>query len=390
MKTAKTAAICGMTSLALAAAGLAGCGDKAVDGTQAALIINDEEINLGTASFYLRHQQAETENMMVSYGFGTSGSMWGTGLNEGDYGLEFKDSMTDSLTEMVLQRQHAEEYGVSLSEEEQQEIQTAAQTFADSNPEAMERMGAAAEDVAQVLELYTYQTKMWDPMVEDTDREVSDEEAAQTSITYARIPLTEDDQEISQEEKDARLEDAEAVLAQIQASEDPSTVEFNDISEAQNEDFVSGNYSYGSDDDVMPEEVHEAVDSMTDGQVYGSVLETDEYYYIVRLNKAFDPDATESKKQSIIQERESDNYSAKLEDWKAASTVEETSVWEDILVSDKDLFVIKTEETAADSSTESDSSTDSSTGSDSSTASSSSGSDSSSVSGSESTESTAE
>ena len=108
MKTAKTAAICGMTSLALAAAGLAGCGDKAVDGTQAALIINDEEINLGTASFYLRHQQAETENMMVSYGFGTSGSMWGTGLNEGDYGLEFKDSMTDSLTEMVLQRQHAE------------------------------------------------------------------------------------------------------------------------------------------------------------------------------------------------------------------------------------------------------------------------------------------
>ena len=55
--------------------------------------------------------------------------------------------------------------------------------------------------MAQVLELYTYQTKMWDPMVEDTDREVSDEEAAQTSITYARIPLTEDDQEISQEEK---------------------------------------------------------------------------------------------------------------------------------------------------------------------------------------------
>ena len=38
MKAAKTAAICGIASLALAAAGLAGCGDK-VDGTAAALVI---------------------------------------------------------------------------------------------------------------------------------------------------------------------------------------------------------------------------------------------------------------------------------------------------------------------------------------------------------------
>ena len=89
------------------------------------------------------------------------------------------------------------------------------------------------------LQLYTYQNKMWEPMVADTDREVSDEEAAQTSITYARIPLTQDEEAISDDEKAARLEDAQAVLEQIQASEDPSTVEFNDISEAQNEEFVS-------------------------------------------------------------------------------------------------------------------------------------------------------
>ena len=149
MKTAKTAAICGIMSLALAAAGLAGCGDT-VDGTETALIINDEEINLGCASFYLRHQQAETENMMVSYGFGSSGSMWGTGTSSDDYGAQFKESTTDTFVEMVLQRQHAEEYGVSLTEEELQTITDTAQTFADSNPDAMTRMGATVEDVAQV------------------------------------------------------------------------------------------------------------------------------------------------------------------------------------------------------------------------------------------------
>ena len=352
MKTAKTAAICGITSLALACAGLAGCGDK-VDGTKTALVINDEEINVGTANFYLRHQQAETESMMESYGM-SSGSMWGTGTSEDDYGIQFKESTTDTFIELVLQRQHAEDYGVSLTEEDQQKIQEAAQSFADSNPEAMERIGATVDDIVQVLELYTYQNRMWDPMVEDTDREVTDEEAAQTTITYARIPLTEDDEAVSNEEKAARLEDAEAVLSQIQASADPSTVEFNDIAEAQNEDFVEGSYSYGSDDTVMPDEVHEAVDTLTDGQVYGSVLETDEYYYIVRLDQAFDQEATESKKQSIILERENDNYSNKLQEWKDASSIEETSAWKSILVSDKDLYLIK----AADT-TSSDSSTDS-------------------------------
>ena len=371
MKTAKTAAICGIMSLALAAAGLAGCGDT-VDGTETALIINDEEINLGCASFYLRHQQAETENMMVSYGFGSSGSMWGTGTSSDDYGAQFKESTTDTFVEMVLQRQHAEEYGVSLTEEELQTITDTAQTFADSNPDAMTRMGATVEDVAQVLQLYTYQNKMWGPMVADTNREVSDEEAAQTSITYARIPLTQDEEAISDDEKAARLEDAQAVLEQIQASEDPSTVEFNDISEAQNEEFVSGSYSYGSDDTVMPDEVKEAVNSMSDGQVYSSVIETDEYYYIVRLDLAFDEEATASKKDSIVLERENENYNNKLQEWKDSSSIEETSVWKNILVSDKDLYTIKTEETSSDSSTDSTSGSSSSSSTDSTSGSSSS------------------
>lgn len=354
MKTAKTAAICGITSLALACAGLAGCGDK-VDGTKTAMVINDEEINVGTANFYLRHQQAETANMMQSYGLTSSDLMWDNAISDSQtYGDSLKSNCQDSLVEMVLLRQHAEEYGVSLSEDETQKIDTAAQEVMDANADAMERMGASKEDVIQVLELYTYQQKMYDPMIEDTDREVTDEEAAQTTISYARISLKgDDDAELTDDEKAALKSDAEEVLSQIENSSDPSTADFSTISEGVNEDFTSTSFSYGSDDTIMDDKVKEAVSGLSDGQVYDGVIETDDYYYVVRLDQAFDAEATEEEKETIISERESDNYNNKLQEWVDASTVETKSGWDNLRVTDKDLYVVKAEDTSDSSSSSS-------------------------------------
>lgn len=361
MKAAKTAAICGITSLALACAGLAGCGDK-VDGTKTAMVINDEEINVGTANFYLRHQQAETANMMQSYGLTSSDLMWDNAISDSQtYGDSLKSNCQDSLVEMVLLRQHAEEYGVSLSEDETQKIDTAAQEVMDANADAMERMGASKEDVVQVLELYTYQQKMYDPMIEDTDREVTDEEAAQTTISYARISLKgDDDAELTDDEKAALKSDAEEVLSQIENSSDPSTADFSTISEGVNEDFTSTSFSYGSDDTIMDDKVKEAVSGLSDGQVYDGVIETDDYYYVVRLDQAFDAEATEDEKETIISERESDNYNNKLQEWVDASTVETKSGWDNLRVTDKDLYVVKAEDTSDSSSSSSDSAASSS------------------------------
>ena len=375
MKAAKTAAICGIASLALAAAGLAGCGDK-VDGTAAALVINDEEVNLGTANFYLRHQQAETANMMQSYGLTSSDLMWDQAISDSQsYGDSLKENCQDSLVNMVVLRQHAEEYGVSLTEEETQKIDEIAQAVMDANPDAMERIGASKEDVAQVLELYTYQQKMREPMVADTDREVSDEEAAQTTVTYARISLEgEDGAELTEDEKAELKADAEEVLAQIQASADPSAADFSTIADGVNEDFMASSLSYGSDDTILEDTVKEAVSSLTDGQVYGSVIETEEYYYIVRLDQAFDAEATETEKESIISQRESENYDAKLQEWVDASAVDTKSGWDNLRVTDKDLYVVKAEDTSGeDGAADSSSVSGSSAGTDSSSVSGSSG-----------------
>lgn len=73
MKRTSAKVICGVLTAAMAATGLTACGDSTVvDGTQTALVINDEEINLGKANFMLRYQQAT----MASY-YETMSSMLG-------------------------------------------------------------------------------------------------------------------------------------------------------------------------------------------------------------------------------------------------------------------------------------------------------------------------
>ena len=89
MKRTSAKVICGVLTAAMAATGLTACGDSTVvDGTQTALVINDEEINLGKANFMLRYQQAT----MASY-YETMSSMLGQ-----EYSLSF-DALSDESDE---------------------------------------------------------------------------------------------------------------------------------------------------------------------------------------------------------------------------------------------------------------------------------------------------
>ena len=340
MKRVKAFAVCGILSLALAAAGLAGCGGN-VDGTATALVVNGEEVNTGTANFILRYEQAETTYIMTSYGLTSNGDMWDTVVSDSNtYGEQFKSSTKDKIVEMVLLRQHASEYGITITDDEKAKIDSAAQNVMDNNADTMKKIGATKEDVAEALELYTYKTKMRSPLVADTDREVSDEEAAQTRITYARVSLTD----LTDDEKVAKKEACEEVLKQIQESEDPSTVDFSEIAKAVDEDFVSSGYSYGSDDTVIDDAVKAVIPELSDGEVYDGVIEGETTYYLVRLDKLFDPDATETEKTSIISERENENYTNKVQAWKDAITVDEKSAWSDLIVTDKDNYTVKESE----------------------------------------------
>ncbi len=421
MKRTSAKVVCSLLTAAIAVTGLSGCGGDStvVDGTQTALVINYEEINLGKANFMLRYQQAT----MVNY-YQTMSSMFGQ-----EYSLSFdalsdtsdEDSPTvgenlkaDALTSIeqaFLMRQHASEYEVALTEEEIAGAQEAAASFMESNDaETLTKLGITQEDIQDVIEVYAIQLKMHDPMVADVDTEVSDEEAQQSKISYVRVSTegTETDEngdtiELTDEEKAEKKDIAQRFLDALNASEDPASVTFADlrteINDQLNEErraeeaasqedsstadtsgdssstdteedsdvvyLTSSQTTFGADDEDLDDALKEAAETLSDGEVYGEVIEGEDAYYVVRMDSVLDRDATDSQKETIVQERQSEAYSDLLDGWIEESDISVKRAWNRLEVTDYDLYTMTVDSADSSTSTDSTAETDSAANTDS-------------------------
>ena len=220
-------------SAVLTAGMLAGCGAKdapvKLDGSKVVTTVNDEEVQLGVVSFYAKYQQAYLFQMYSSY-FGTAEifDTPATSSSDQTYGEQMRDSVLENVEDLVLLSQHAEEYGVSLTEEELKKIDGVAQAYIDENSEEVrEEIGASFDNVVTLLKLQTVQSKMYEPLGEEVDQNVSDEEAQQSTVSYVVIPqetVATESSESETEAKDEGLEKAEKVLAARRQASSPRTI----------------------------------------------------------------------------------------------------------------------------------------------------------------------
>ncbi len=437
MKRTSAKVICGVLTAAMAATGLTACGDSTVvDGTQTALVINDEEINLGKANFMLRYQQAT----MASY-YETMGSMLGQEYSlsfdalsdESDedsptVGENLKEDALTSIEQAFLMRQHASEYDVALTDEEVQGAKDAAAAFVEDNDaETLTKLGVTQEDIEDVMQVYAIQSKMYDPMIADVDTEVSDEEAQQSSISYVQVSTegTQTDEngetvELTDEEKAEKKEIAQTFLDRLNASEDPATADFSDLRTEINDELnaqrraeeaaadtaedgtdaaedstddaaqsdsaadtgttedasstedttdtdeiylTASETTFGADDEDLDEALKEAAQTLSDGQVYAEVIEGENAYYVVRMNSVLDREATDSQKETIVQERQAEAYSNQLDTWVEESDISVKRAWNKLEVTDYDLYTmtVDTSEESTDGTTDSTSDSESST-----------------------------
>lgn len=344
---------------AMTAVSLLGCGKtKEIDGTATVAVCNEENIPMGVASLYTRYQQAQMYSFYTSY-FGMA-NVFDTVADEetGDtYGETMKDDMMSKLEELYVLKQHAGDFGVEISEENKTAMAEAARLFMEENDaDDLKEMGVSESDVAALLELYTYQNLMREAMIADTDRNVSDEEAARTSLSYVRISLTGTDDEGNEVElTEDELAEKEAlmkqVLDEVQASDNVAEADLSEIAKGISEDLYASTLKFGTNDeeDTTDSAIKEAVAGLEDGAVVDHVVTTTkgDYMYVIRLDAAFDKEATEAKKQLIISDRENEHYQAEL-----AELVEETDfevvekVWDQLKITDSKVYTFKTEESA--------------------------------------------
>lgn len=354
---------CGILAAALAAGSLTGCGK--LDGTKTVATVDGQEITLGLASYIARDQQAQTESyyqmMMKSYGMGTSEEFWDSKEDDGrTYGESSRDSVMDTIKSLYVLNEHAAEYEVTISEEEQAKIEEAAKAFMEANDEAtLAELAVSESDMVTYLELMTIRQKMHDPMVADIDREVSDEDANQTRITMVKVSTegTEQDEdgntiELTDEEKAEKKELAEKVLEKIAASDNVAEADMASLAKEVDENLTATSPTFttaGSEDDVLDEKVKAAALSLKEGELASEVIEGEAAYYVVRLDKMLDEDATQTKKDSIISQREQDRYNELLKEWEDAADMNiDEKVWKKLTITDSKSFMYKTEDESSE------------------------------------------
>lgn len=353
---------CVILASAVAAGSLSGCGK--LDGTQTVATVDGEKVTLGMANYIVRDQQAMTESyyqmMSQSYGMDMSSmGIWDEKAEDGrTYGETAKDDVMDTIHTLYAMKNHAEDYDVTISEEEQAKIQEAAKTFMEDNDaETLAKLAVSETDMVTYLELLTYREKLHDPMVADVDKEVSDEEAGQSTVSVVKVSTagTEKDEdgntiELTEEEKEAKKEQAQQVLDKVKASENVAEADMSALAQEVEESLYAYTPSFttaGSEEDTLDQKVIDAVASLKDGELVQEVVEGTDGYYVVRLEKKNDEEATENKKESIISEREQEAYDKLVEEWTEEAEIKvEENVWKKVKVTDSVSFQYKPAETS--------------------------------------------
>lgn len=324
MKRARIAAC--ILSGVMAASVLAGCGS--VNKNAVVATFDETEISLGVPNFAARLQQAYSDDM-YSYYFG--GSAWesdlsGTGVTMQE---DVKNSVMDSMFEMYTLEAHMEDYGVTLSEEEQTKITETASAFIEANSKkALKELGADQEIVEEYLRLMTIQAKMHEAIIADVDTNVSDEEANTSAYSYVRVSKTTytdadgNTVEYTEEEQEALAETVAAFAAEAKEG----TLE--DAADAYAYTVSTGNFT--ADDETLDAAVLTALQGLEEGSV-SDAIDTENAYYVVRLDAKTDAAATEATRNSIISEREDALYEEVLSGWQAEHTWEvKESVWKEV------------------------------------------------------------
>lgn len=341
-----------MLAAALGVSALTGCGNT-IDGEKTGATLDGKEISLGFMNFMARYQQAIYDGSYTMY-FGTG--MWSQDLfGEGtDMETSVKANVAENIETLYLLEQHMEDYKVEITEEELGKMDEAAEKFMEDNTkEAIAQVGATKEYVKEMLRLNTIQSKMKKAMDAEVDTEVSDEEAAQKTISYVRISTTSttDDEgntkEYTEEEKETVKKEVESFAAAAEKDFEKA---------AETADYTVSNYSYGADEESFEEKVIEAADKLKDGEVSG-VITTDDYYYVVRMDSTFDEAKTASKKESIIEERQNDHYTEVCDGYKEGVKFElNEEEWAKVKFDD--LFTIKQQESTGSTDADTDSADD--------------------------------
>jgi hypothetical protein len=320
---------------------LTGC-SRSMNNDAVVAEVDKDEIVLGVANFYARMQQAQYESYYASILQTTGDEMWTQKGDGGDsYEETTKQSILESLENLYLLKQHASEYDIEVTDDEDKAIDKVVATFMEDNTlEAKEAVSGSEAYIKEFLELATIQNKMSVPMKAGVNEEVSDDDAAQKSMQYVFFTYSKTDDDgntetMSDEEKTALKKTAQEFADKLKSSET------KDIAAAAAEAGLEIQTTTFDAEAVSPtEDLIKAADALKDEGETTDIVESDSGIYVAKLISMLDREATDAKKASIVEERKQEQYDALLKQWRDDADIKEhKSVWKKVSFADQGVNV---------------------------------------------------
>ena len=347
VKNTTVAALAGVMAVGM----LSGCG-KTIDGEKTVATVDGTDIPMGVVSLYARESQAQTVAMYKSF-MGTADNIWSQTVDSESgttYGEQARDQFLEQVELMYIMKEKAADYNVEVTSDDETAIaDAAAQFMSDNDEETLKELAVTEDQVKTLLELETYRQRIYEPIRNEAEINITDEEAQQSAFSYVSISISGSD--LTDDDIATRKEEAQEILDKMK--EDPSA-DMGETAKSVNDSYagLSGTiFTNDSDDEDITnsydDAVVEALRTLKDGEVYGELVETDSSIYILRMDNVKDDDATASKKESLENTKRTAYYSDTTGEWlEAADITVNNKVLDKLEITDDHVFSIK--EVAAD------------------------------------------
>lgn len=348
MKLLKRRCVAAAATGTLAAGLLMGCGSSDVNHDEVVATIGDSEVSYGVANFYSRMMQSRYENYYTTLTGETPAEFWLQQWGEGSYENYVKSGLIEDLENLYILSQHADEYGVTVTEEEEKAIAKAAADFEEDNAlEAKEVVSGYTKYIEEYLRLATIEEKMDAPMKEGVDEEVSDEEAAKKTMKYVYFAYSNEKEDgsseaMSEDEKKKLKKKAEKFAKDLQNSEE------KDIdAAAEKEGLEVETASFDSEMTAPYVDFVKAADQLEENEVTDAI-DSDGGLYVGKVTSLFDREATDKEKERIVRERKDDQYDSLLKKWKEDTKITlNEEVWQKIDFAYQGIAIPKNEDDGA-------------------------------------------
>lgn len=300
---------------------LAGCSQKASEQSKTLLFTYDgREVYLDEAWVYAKIAQSTYESAYASM-FGAE--MWTMQVSTDEAGnpVNFQDmvkgSVISQVKQIIILMNKAEELGVTLTSEEKAKAKEAAELFCmkAEGKAILKEAGATEKTIVKIYEENALASKVQKEAVKDVDKNVSDEEARQTTVYKLVFPVTKTDEEknetvdMTDAEKAEQLKKAQDAFAQIQGG-----TSIEDLAKTLGLD-TTAKETYGAGKSKGGEDFEKVMAALKDGEMASEVLTTKEGYVVAKLVAYTDAEATAQEKEYIISDREYELFKKVYEEW---------------------------------------------------------------------------